>query len=93
MRTAGAALVSVVLFAIGCGGGQSASPAPSNRLASPPDAAITTSCYPYVMRDGACFVRCDWSKPREQQGCVVGEWPLICNSDGTCTPEQNFEQP
>ena len=85
-----AGLAVAVLFAISCGGGPTASSAPSNRLAPPPDAAIV-SCYTYVMRDGACLTKCDWSKPYELQGCVVGEWPLICNSDGTCTPEQNFD--
>ena len=47
-----AGLAVAVLFAISCGGGQSASSAPSNRLAPPPDAAIV-SCYPYVMGDAA----------------------------------------
>jgi len=58
-----------------------------------PDAATTAhSCYPYAMRDGACLTKCDWSKPHDEAGCVQGSWPLICNSDGTCTPEQRFDQ-
>jgi hypothetical protein len=80
---------------VGCGGRTSSS-APSNR-AAPPEATPTDaapsaeSCYPYAMREGACLTTCDWSKPHEEQGCAKDTWPLNCNSDGTCTPEQRHD--
>jgi hypothetical protein len=79
------------VVAIGCGGPSSPS-MPSNRATPAPDATVTSeNCYPYVKRDGACLTACDPSKPQIEQGCVISDWPLICNSDGTCTPEQDFD--
>jgi hypothetical protein len=81
----------MLLLVVACGGRASTS-TPSNRTEAAPDAAVSTSCYPYAMRDGTCLAKCDWSSPHAEQGCAKSEWPLICNRDGTCTPEMRFDQ-
>jgi hypothetical protein len=81
-----ASLVAASLL-LACGGRSTPSAPPSNSAVAPPDAAASESCYPYERRDGVCLAKCDWYSPRPDQGCAKAEWPLMCNKDGSCTPE------
>ncbi|MFN0250346.1 MAG: hypothetical protein ACKV2T_25935 [Kofleriaceae bacterium] len=85
---ASATLVIAVALASCSGRG---APSLSNR-AEPPGAPASTSCYPYERRDGVCLLKCDWYSPRPHQGCATAEWPLLCNKDGTCTPEMRHDR-
>jgi hypothetical protein len=82
--------VKLVWFAIviGCAGPHREPVRNTQHGTNAADAPARDDCYPYARAgNGTCLERCNHSLPGTH-GCAPGGWPLVCNADGTCTPEQ-----